>query len=311
NRMYPPAALFVAATSKGNLLAFFAFFLLSVAPFALFALIVTKVFRTFRTYLTTTATRSKFDINQGYAKQTRTKSALHTLYLKEARRYFASPIYVVNTIVGVVMVFLLSVVLLFGGNAMLDELFKIPEVSQKIGAIVPLLIASIVGMTNPAAISLSMEGKAFPLLKSLPVSAMTVFSAKILFTLTLTVPTVLINAPLVIFALKLDLFKSIMTFLIPLLFCFLTALFGICVNLLFPNFKWTSEVSVVKQSMASIFGVLVPMTVGFAGAIGIGFIKTEIADIVLIAIAILFTLLSLLLHTFPRKRGESIYLKLI
>lgn len=310
NRIYPPAALFVAA-AKGSLLAFSAFILLSAAPFVLFSVIVTKGFRRLRTNLTTTAARSDFDMKRETDKQTSAKSALNTLYRKEARRYFASPIYVFNTIIGVIMLFLLTFVMLFSGNALLEQMFEIPEISRKIGGILPLIIATIIGMTNPAAVSLSMEGKSFAFLKSLPVSAMTVFRAKILFTLTLTLPALLINVPLLVYALKLDLLQSLLCFLIPLLFCILTPIFGICVNLLFPNFKWTSEVTVVNQSMASMIGILAPMMVGMAGCIGIGLLKTEVANLVLIGFTVLLAFLIVILSAFLRKRGEAIYLRLI
>lgn len=308
NRVYPPAALFVAAV-KENPLAFLAFVLLSLVPFVLFSVVVTRLFRRLRTVLTTTAASAKF--THAKAKQTAARSVLSTLYRKEARRYFSSPIYVVNTLVGVVMLFLLSGVVIFGNNAMLEQIFEIPQISEKLGTMLPLLVAAFIGTVNPACVSLSMEGKSFSFLKSLPVSAMTVFRAKILFNLTLTIPAVLINVPLMVYALRFDLYTSLLTLAFPLLFSILTPLFGIYINLLFPNFKWTNEVSVVKQSLSALLGMLIPMMSGLFGAIGIAFLEVAAAKLVLLGTCALLALLIAVLDVYLRRRGEAIYLRLI
>lgn len=306
NGIYPLASIFTDAVCNGNIISLIIFLSISALAFALFAALVSKIFKPVRSYLNTSASNSSFKM-----QAVTSRSALNTLYRKEARRYFASPIYVTNTIIGVIMLTLMSGVLFFGGGDMLEKVLEIPGISETIGAIIPLIMATLAGMTNTSCISISMEGKSFPLLKSLPVSAMTVFKSKILFNLTLTIPAVLINAPLISFILKLDLYRAAMTFIIPILFSFICAIFGIVINLFFPSFNWTNEVNVVKQSMASMIGILVPMFFGMAASVGVALLDSAYTNIALAGIAVLFALITVLLYVYLKKKGDAAYNKLV
>ena len=53
-----------------------------------------------------------------------------------------------------------------------------------------------------------------------------------------------------------------LVFLTPLAYACFTSVFGMWLNLKFPNYSWTSEITVVKQSAASFIGIFFGMMNG-------------------------------------------------
>ncbi len=306
DKIYPLASLFTDAVSGGNMLSFTLFSFFSLLSVALFVLLISAFFKPLHTYLTTDKAKKKFSLRSSVPIST-----IGTLIRKEARRYFASPIYVLNTIVSVVMLTLMSGVLLFGGGDLLETVIQVPGISDTLGNIAPLFIAALIGMTNTACISISMEGKAFPLLKSLPLKAMTIIKAKVYFNLAITIPAILINAPIISFALKLSPYSTALSIILPLLFTIFFSLFGIILNLKFPNFTWTNEVTVVKQSIAALFGVLTPMLLGIVLSVIIAQLSTNAANIALGVTCAVFALLCAILYSYLKRKSEDIFRRLI
>ena len=86
----------------------------------------------------------------------KSSSALQALYKKELRRYFSSSIYVLNTAIGYVMMFALSVGLCVMGVDKLEDSLQMQGVINK-G--LPLILAMFCRM-RPTTVSLiSLEGK--------------------------------------------------------------------------------------------------------------------------------------------------------
>ena len=93
---------------------------------------------------------------------------------------------------------------------------------------------------------------------------------------------------------RLDVVWGLMTIVIPVLYTFLAAVGGMYVNIRFPNFTWTNEAAVVKQSaatMVTVFGgmllVIIPGAALFF--LGIPALWTYgITAVVLLALNIIF-----------------------
>jgi len=172
--------------------------------------------------------------------------------------------------------------------------------------LIPMMISVLVAMTNTADVSISMEGKSLGIIKSLPVRTIDVFLAKILVSLTLNIPAVLISATLFSISFKPGLFIIIMTFLIPLVYSFFTGVFGIVANLCFPSLEWTNETAVVKQSVAAMVGILGGMVLSVLLTVMVGFLK----EAGLIIVLALITLATLLLFALLKNWGQQKFLQI-
>lgn len=120
----------------------------------------------------------------------------------------------------------------------------------------PLLLSFFVIMSSSSCSSISLEGHNLWILKSLPVSAHTIFLSKIAVNLTYLIPGIFVSSLLLSFAFQANLLQTILCFLVPTSFSFFIACFGLLINLLFPNFTWKSEVTVIKQSVSVLITML-------------------------------------------------------
>ena len=88
-----------------------------------------------------------------------------------------------------------------------------------------------------------------------------------------------------------------------------TAVWGLVANLHFPNFTWTSEVTVVKQSAATMLTVFAGMIFSMV-PIGIVFAMPAAAQTVLTITTAALLLLGAALAVYLNTKGEQIFKRL-
>lgn len=249
NTLYPLAKLYAQTVVEYRLSSFLLFTGISVLSFALYVILVKTVFTKINTALMTGSYRRKFKLGR-----LRTSSPFAALYKKELKRYFASSVYVINTAFGVVMLTIGAIALLF-----IDVSQYIDSIPPEIlSAAVPVLIGFCVSLTSTTMVSISLEGKSFWILKSLPIKPQTVFAAKIAVNLTILAP-VLIDVLIIGAVLRLDILATLLIMVMTAVTAFFVALYGMVINLLMPNFSWNNETVVVKQSAASMIVIFTGM----------------------------------------------------
>jgi ABC-2 type transport system permease protein len=101
---------------------------------------------------------------------------------------------------------------------------------------------------------ISLEGKSLWIIKSLPVEAKTVYLSKIAVNLTVLSPC-LVDALLIGLALKLGFAESLLLMLMTAVCSIFISSYGLLINLLLPNFSWSNETVVVKQSAACMITI--------------------------------------------------------
>jgi ABC-2 type transport system permease protein len=180
-------------------------------------------------------------------------SLLKSLCVKEFRRYFSSSAYVSNTIIGPIIAVIMTSSLFF---ADIDKL--ISEIPFKINVfdMFPFVISAIFCMMSPICVSISMEGKNWWIVKTLPISTKTLLDSKILMNIILYLPFYLIAEILLTIATKPDIFALLWQLLIPIIILIFAFVFSLFINLHFPVFNWESETVAVKQSLSSFIGGL-------------------------------------------------------
>jgi ABC-2 type transport system permease protein len=117
------------------------------------------------------------------------------------------------------------------------------------------IVFSLVTVYTPA-VSLSLEGKNFSLIKSLPLDYRTLFDAKIYFNVLLSVIPLLIAMMLFSIAFNIHIFEAITLTMMACIFSYTISVIDMWINVFFPRFDFQHEVEVVKQSMAALIAVL-------------------------------------------------------
>lgn len=181
---------------------------------------------------------------------------LMALCKKEFKRYFASSIYVTNTIMGPLLGTVLSIVLIFVSVETI--MAELPPLPINMNLLIPIFMAGTFSMMPPVCVSLSMEGNNWWILKTLPIPAKTIYDAKILMNLLLMLPFYVVSVICLMIGLKPTMGEAILIVVLPAVFALFTCVFGIRANLWFHSFDLTDEVKIVKQSTPAAVG-------GFAG----------------------------------------------
>lgn len=225
---------------------------------------------------------------------------LGALYKREFKRYFASSVYVTNTIVSPIMGMLFAVAMLFVTPDQLAS--AAPEFYAETGLMLemrnmfPMVLAMTFSMMPMTAVSISMEGKQWWILKTLPVRAKELLDSKLLMNLTVTGPFCLLASTLVAIGQKASLMEAIWIFLVPFVAILFSLVFGQSVNLKMAVFDWENEVSIVKQSASAFVGGIVPFFVMMPLTMGVMMIPAQYINMCMLAFCFVLGIVTIVLY---------------
>ena len=162
-------------------------------------------------------------------------------------------------------------------------------------------------MNDTAASSVSLEGKNLWLAQSLPVTAWQLLRAKLLVQLLVTGIPMAVTSVLVLLAIRPAPQEAMLLVVLPLLFVWLSAEFGLLMDLKRPNLVWTNEITVIKQRIT----VLLVMLAGWLYAAAIAALYFVVgADMgaawYLLAWSALTATLAVLLRRWLRRSGSRL-----
>ncbi len=270
-KIYPPAVWGGAAVVDGNLLICLLWLFVSLAVFLAAAMGVSLCFHGICRRLFSSRARHDYEM-----KELKEQSVLISLCRREFQRYFSSTVYVTNTILGPIMGCVLSATLLAVGRKRLERILPFPV---DVGEFLPFALAGGFCMMTVTATSISMEGKNWWILKSLPLTAKSILDAKILMNLLLFLPFYILSELFTFLALRPGIVGFIWLLLIPAELILFSCVYGIVVNLHFPVLEWENEVSVVKQSVSAMLGGMGGFILAILGAVGLWMVPTGYEDI--------------------------------
>lgn len=295
-RIYPLAGMFTDAVVRYDIGAFLLFLLISLTAFALYTVIVKLIFKRTNTLLLTGKSRKSYKLGQLKAS-----SPFKALYIKELKRYFSSTIYVLNTGFGVVILTLATVAANFVD---LNKILGDSQATISISKAGPLFICFTIVMTCTTMASISLEGKNLWIIKSMPLSPKNIYLSKIAVNLTVLLPA-LIDTIIIGIALGMGPWE-ILTMLLAVVACSVfIALYGLLINLLMPNFNWTAEVVVIKQSPACMITIFSSMLLVGLLALFIVFIPS--AALAYLGYFVLLTLIDIALYLILMTYGKKRY----
>lgn len=245
-KLYPPAVWMGNAMVNGDFLSGLGCLAVSLVIFAVMVVLVSAGFHSICRALYSSFAKHDYQM-ENLTKQ----SVLRAMCRREAKRYFSSGIYVTNTIMGPVLGMILGVSLLFVD---VESFTQSLPIEIDVVSLMPFLMAGVFCLMTTASVSVSMEGKEWWIVKSLPLEAKTVFDSKILFNLSLMLPFYLVSEAALVIALKPDLGGLFWMIVIPAVIMVFSCVYGITMNLHFPVFDWESDVTVVKQSASALLG---------------------------------------------------------
>ncbi|NGP46471.1 hypothetical protein G4V62_16500 [Bacillaceae bacterium SIJ1] len=253
-RIYPLSQWFMATSNVSILISMSGFLALSALVFVLLINIVAAKYGWFHSLASAASVHSP--VRKSALKQ---RSKFSALYQKELGRFFSSYVTVLNTGLGVAVLFVLSVALLFISPEKLSLYAGIENMDTILPLYAPVLISSLLSLSCPAASSISLEGKNIWILQSSPVSVKTILNSKLAVNITLHLFGYTFAVLSLIIRFEFGIAQTLSLLFIPVVYSLFTSVLGVFLNKKHPNYHWQSEVVVVKQSLPVIVSSIISL----------------------------------------------------
>ncbi len=281
------------------------FVVANILPIILVIAFICLFYKKLNTIFTAKRTLKNFKL-----KEYKTIGIRKTLFNKEMKRVFSSPIYALNCLLGSIMALITSIAYAILFNVLSKNFgSEISELFSMFNGIIPALFCFMFLLAPTTSCAISMEGRAFWVIKTAPVSYKQVLNSKLAVNAVFSTAVAFVCSLIIGISAR---FGSLGTGL--LVFCALGissfgGVFGLLMNLRFPKLDWTNENQPVKQSLPVFLCVLVAM---FSSAIIIVmFIYVNLSTNALLAIyASFFVLLTVGLYIVLYKFGDKMFNKL-
>ncbi|MBQ6811647.1 MAG: hypothetical protein IJP06_00900 [Agathobacter sp.] len=295
NSIYPPAVWLGNAMLTGDFLTCIACVGAGIFVFAIVMWIVSANYKWISEGLHSTSAKHDYKM-ENLGKN----HVLGALYKREFKRYFASSVYVTNTIVSPIMGMLFAVAMLFVGPEQLDsvaaEFYAESGMMLQIRNMFPMVLAMIFCMMPITAVSISMEGKQWWIVKTLPIRAKDLLDSKLLMNLSVIAPFYLLSVILVSIGQKVSLMEFIWILLVPLVAMLFSCVFGQTINLKMPVFDWENEVSIVKQSASAFVGGIVPFFIMIPVTYGAMLIPAQYVNVCMLLFCLVIVAVTVVLY---------------
>ncbi len=299
--IYPPLAWFKEATMEGSLSSALLFVGVSLLAFSIVALVFGKFYGKIHELFRPRAVRRK------YKSSEKSSGIMLALMKKDMKRLFSSATIFMNQLIGLLMLVVFAVMFSIQNFGAEGE-----EVAELFSIMFPFIFAMAAAMVNDTSSSISLEGKTFPLLKSLPVLPKEILRSKLYLHMAFCAPVILVCGIAVSIVNGLPIIGAIATVVIPLCYAYSAGVVGLLINLKKYKFDWTSEVTIAKNNLPMVLTMLGGMVLSIAPmviALGLYFAGLPLAAILgaCTALAVIFAVVMTLLMN---ALGEKWFLKI-
>lgn len=289
--IYLPSVL-LQFDSADHIFHILAFIFISCLLLILLILTGSKYYR--KLNLRLLALKSNNNVKQKAIKQ---RSIFFALWKQEINTLFSSYNYLLNSILGTVLLIFLSMALLLFGVEKLTALIPMSVSSGTITNIFPTFSAALLLISNPTTAALSMEGNKIWILKTLPIEQRRVIHAKLACTFSLHLSGFWISIIAFIIRLSPNMEQLIWAILIPLSYSAFITTFGLMLNFSNPNFSWKNDMYIVKQSPPVLISAFTGMAIVI---VPLALILFQVLPLYIIYLALSILLISLAVIFYRR-----------
>lgn len=258
--LYYPAGEYIRLILDFNITHLFIYILINVGLLVTIVYIFSKIYFNINSRIKVIKTSSK---RKEY--RVRTLKPLQSLIVKELNRFVKSPVYVTNSGFGLVL-FIIGCVMIgmkyesVAGILITENIkISIEQIQSYMSVILFGFISFTALMTSITSSMISLEGKAFNILKSFPVKPIKVIWAKILTAMIIMLPFLLVGNIIIIIKFRFSIFETIVVLASCIVLSLVAETIGIIVNLKYPRMNAENDTQVVKQSISTMISVFTGM----------------------------------------------------
>ena len=269
-KIYYPAGLYINLIQNFNILDLVLLFAINIAPTILFVYVASIFYFKISSKLGEKSNnKKKVNWDKSADKTFKVKSQLLGLINKEMKRFFSSPVFIINAGFGMILMIVATIAISINFDGMVEAMMRgedigisIDEIKAMLPKIYYCFVVFVSCMTSITSSMVSLEGKSFNITKSLPLAPEKILLAKVLTSNIISIPVVLICDMIFFVVFKVAIIDIVFILLASIIMPTFTALTGILMNLKYPKMDATSDTEVVKQSMSSAVSIFIGLFVG-------------------------------------------------
>ena len=245
--IYLPAKWFDGAVSSFSVSDILLLTGCSILLFAIIFIPVGRSYRSINSKLKSHAASKKFKITAQ-----KSRSIENAIAYKEFKRMTGSTTYMVNGSLGMIFAVLIGVAaLIFDIESIIAKVLQDAPVSKEmLYPAFPLIIYFMIGMVATTAITPSLEGKNYWIVKSLPIPEKTLYRGKMLFNMYLTVPFAVFGTICLCISAKVPVLTTLLEVVLMIALCAFSTAWGCVCGIKHMRLDWENEIEVIKQSSA-------------------------------------------------------------
>lgn len=315
-KYYYTAFSYIDLLNNFNIINLILFLIIHLGIFAIFLISMSKFY-----YIINSKIKERYSNN--YVKhiktnQIKTNSVLMSLIKKELKTFINTPVLVVNAIFGLVLFIIAIIFICLKYNSIVTSLinsdngFDTSTLSMYIPVSLYVLIC-FSSLTSTITSSLiSLEGKKINILKSIPVKPSIIIISKVLSTLIIMIPIILIGDIIMFIRFNFNIFEILLCLIASVILPLVTESLGIIINLKYPKMDASNDAEVVKQSISSSVAVIIGMvlcliTSGFIVALILLFNTLNFGpigiDLAILLSLLIYIIICGLLLLYIKKKG--------
>lgn len=239
---------------------------------------------------------------------------------KELNRYFNTPVLLINTAMGLVLFIVVVVAICFKYDdivgSLMSSMENFPLTPDEIYLHMPSVAMGLVAfaslMTFITVTTLSLEGRAFNTLKSLPISGIRVIMSKVLAAMLIIAPVTVLGGVMMAIRFQFGIVETVLVFVAAIAMPLVAELIGVLIDLKYAKFDAESDAVTVKQSagvMVATFLGLIMVLFTISLLFAVVFLAGQLAG--LIMLDAIFLIVTLFLLFAVGTRGEEKYTEMM
>ena len=312
-KIYYPAGLYIRLIQNFNIIDFIILLVINIIPAMLFVYIASIFYFKITSRLGEKGNNSKkANFEKSVDKVFKVKSQLSSLINKEMKRFFSTPIFMINAGFGMVLILAVTIAISVNFDGMINNFMQGNDIEISISEIKTMMPKIFYGvvvftscMTCITSSMISLEGKSFNITKSLPVAPKKILLAKVLTSNIISIPVILISDIIFFIVFKVKMIDILFILVASIIIPTFTAILGLLINLKYPKMDATSDTEVVKQSMSSMLSVFVGMFTGILSIVIIIMGSKINLDLFIILELVAFSIIVFTLWKILKKYGTQ------
>lgn len=259
-KIYYPAGLYIKLVTDFSIVNLLIFILINVGIFVL------TIFALSMVYFKINSNVKKIKrTNNNSNYKIKTSKPTKALIKKEINRFINSPVFVTNAGFGLVLFVVACILLIIKFDSFGSILTKFNETLsiEKIKTYIPVILFGLICfaslMSSITSSMISLERKAFNILKTIPIKPFKIIKAKIITAVLIMIPFIFIGDIIIFTKFEFNILELIMILIASVIMPLVAETIGILVNLKYPKMDAVNDTEVVKQSISSTIAVFIGM----------------------------------------------------